>query len=420
MLRISKSLFVLWGVSFSVFLGGVSFGRAQDDGSTAIALVNGTLIDGTGADPVPDAVIVIQEGRIVAVGSAAGVEIPAEAQIIDVGGATMLPGFFNTHVHDSYSQDYLTSWVQAGVTTVRDMGIHESLDWPDDQLPSLPDETDPLRAALIKGFAIRDLTRQDPHYARLVAAGPFLNVPGGYGGTVYPAETPEEVQAAVNDLLDLGADLIKTALDDGRVIRQQLPIYSPGAFSALVAAAHERGAPVAVHIMRSDQLLMAIGAGVDEIEHMAVDTLPDEVIQQAVAHDVFWVPTLELWNGVSEAHGVGFRQATLDNLGRFLAAGGKVALGTDFHGYFTPFEEGMPITEINLMHEAGMTPMQIVVAATLHAAQVCQLDADLGTLEVGKIADVLIVDGDPLTDLQTLLNVRWVLRDGVIVREPES
>jgi len=417
---VHKRLALLLVVCCLVSFGGFSVGKAQDDHITTIALVNGILIDGTGADPVPDAVIVIQAGRIVAVGARADVEIPADAQIIDVSGGTMLPGFFNTHVHDGYNQTYLTSWLQAGVTTVRDMGIHDVSEWPDDQLPPLPDEADPFRAMLIKGFAIRDLTHQDTRYARLVAAGPFLNVPGGYGGTVYEAESPEEVQTAVNDLLDLGADLIKTALDDGLVIGQQLPIYSPETFSVLVEAAHERGVPVAVHIMRSEPLLMAIEADVDEIEHMAVDALPDDVIQQAVEHDVYWVPTLELWKGVSEEYGANFREITLDNVARFTAAGGKIALGTDFHGYFTPFEEGMPITEINLMHEAGMTPMEIIKAATLHAAEVCQLDSDLGTLEVGKIADVLVIDGDPLADLQMLLNVRWVLRDGVVVREPAS
>ncbi len=413
-----KTLAAVFVVVLIVAWGGTTLGRAQDSTTPILALVNGTLIDGTGADPVPDAVIIIQGDRIAAVGSRTATEIPAGAQIVDVGGATMLPGFFNVHVHDGYRQDYLTGWVQAGVTTVRDMGIPGMPAWPEDQLPALSDVSDRQRAAVIKGFTIRDVTLVEPSYARLVAAGPFLNVAGGYGSTVYPADTPEEVRSAVNDLVDLGADLIKTALDNGQVIGRNLPVYTPDAFGTLVEVAHDRGVPVSVHIMRSDQLPMAIDAGVDTIEHMAINPLPDEVIRQAVEHGVYWVPTLELWAGVSQAHQVDFREQALDNLSRFLEAGGKVALGTDFHGYYTPFDEGMPITEITLMHEAGMTPMQIIVAATLHSAEVCQLETDLGTLEAGKIADVLIVDGDPLADLHTLLNVRWVLRDGVIVRGP--
>ena len=400
---------------FSI-LGSVSPGITQDNDT--IALINGMLIDGTGSDPVPDAAIVIQEGRITAIGPRDQVKIPSNTLIIDVGGATILPGFFNTHVHDGYDQQYLTSWVQAGVTTVRDLGVHESLAWPDDQLPPLPEESDPLRALLIKAFAIRDLTRDDPSYARLVAVGPFVNLPGGYGGVVYPAESPEGVRQAVDDVMSLGADSIKTALDDGRVIQQQYPVFSSEEFIALVEAAHAHGVPVSLHIMRSEPLPMAIEAGVDEIVHMAVDPLSDDLIAQIVQHGVYWGPTLELWNGVSNAHHVPYGKTALDNLSRFVEAGGKVVLGSDFHGYFTPFDEGMPITEITLMREAGMSPMQIIVASTLHAAEVCQLDDDLGTLETGKIADVLVVDGNPLEDLQVLLNVQWVLRDGVIVREP--
>ncbi len=188
-------------------------------------------------------------------------------------------------------------------------------------------------------------------------------------------------------------------------------------FAALVDTAHENGLRVQLHIMKSDELPWAIDAGVDEIVHMAVNSLSDDLIAQTVEHGVYWVPTLELWKGVSEAHGANFRQITVDNVQRFVEAGGQIALGTDFHGYFTPFDEGMPITEIELMQEAGMTPMQIIVAATHNAAVVCDLDADLGTLETGKIADILVVNGDPLADLQTLLNVRLVLKDGVIVRD---
>jgi imidazolonepropionase-like amidohydrolase len=106
-----------------------------------------------------------------------------------------------------------------------------------------------------------------------------------------------------------------------------------------------------------------------------------------------------------------------DNLKRFVAGGGQVALGTDYAGYSMPFELGMPITEIELMHQAGMTPMQIIVAATKNAAHVSNRDRDLGTLEVGKIADVLIVNGDPLQDLHALLDVRLVVKDGVIIRQ---
>ena len=97
-------------------------------------------------------------------------------------------------------------------------------------------------------------------------------------------------------------------------------------------------------------------------------------------------------------------------------AGGRVALGTDYAGYRSEFDLGMPIREIGWMHDAGMTPLQIIVAATRYAAYVCNLEDELGTLEEGKIADVLVVNGDPLQDLGALQDIRMVLHNGIIIR----
>ena len=126
---------------------------------------------------------------------------------------------------------------------------------------------------------------------------------------------------------------------------------------------------------------------------------------------IYWVPTLELWQGV------GFEGSTVASLAQFVQAGGQVALGTDYAGYTYPFQLGMPMKEIELMAKAGMAPMDIIVAATRNAAIVSNRGEDLGTLEPGKIADILVVNGDPLADLNALSNVRLVLRDGVILRD---
>ena len=130
-----------------------------------------------------------------------------------------------------------------------------------------------------------------------------------------------------------------------------------------------------------------------------------------------WVPTLELWQGVSRCYGLSWSTVAASNLRRFVEAGGVVALGTDFAGYSTPFDLGMPITEIQLMREAGMTAMQIVEAATRNAAVVCGLGDSLGTIEPGKIADLLVLAGDPLADLDVLTSVVMVIRDGVVIRD---
>ncbi len=107
----------------------------------------------------------------------------------------------------------------------------------------------------------------------------------------------------------------------------------------------------------------------------------------------------------------------LDNLGRFVKAGGKVALGTDYAGGPFPFEMGMPIKEIFWMHEAGMSPSDIIISSTKHAAEICGLGKELGTLERGKIADILVVDENPLENLANLKKVRLVIKEGVIIRE---
>lgn len=124
-----------------------------------------------------------------------------------------------------------------------------------------------------------------------------------------------------------------------------------------------------------------------------------------IAQDVYWVPTLEPFEG----HGQG-------NLGSFLALGGKAALGND-SGLLPGIEIGMPMREIEMMAEAGMSPMEIILAATRNAAHVCNQDETLGTIEVGKIADILVVNGDPLSNLQVLRDVLLVIHQGVIIRD---
>jgi imidazolonepropionase-like amidohydrolase len=174
---------------------------------------------------------------------------------------------------------------------------------------------------------------------------------------------------------------------------------------------------VVAHISRSEHLEMALASGVDDVTHMVIDPLPDNLIARMNEAGMYWEPTLELWQCASALHGVDLDARAVDNLRRFSEAGGRVALGTDYAGYRCQFELGMPMTEIGLMRQAGMTPMQIIVAATRNAARVCNLGAELGTLEPGKIADILVVDGNPLKDLQALTNVRLVIHNGVIIRQ---
>jgi imidazolonepropionase-like amidohydrolase len=158
---------------------------------------------------------------------------------------------------------------------------------------------------------------------------------------------------------------------------------------------------------------MALKAEVNDIAHMVTDDPSDDLIQRVVNQGVYWVPTLELWHGV----GYGLGDVAIHNLRRFVKSGGLVALGTDFDGYNCPFDLGMPIREVRWMREAGMTPMQIIVAATKNASHVCNLEDKIGTLEKGKTADILIVKGNPLRDIEALLNPRMVIHGGEIIRD---
>jgi imidazolonepropionase-like amidohydrolase len=359
--------------------------------------INGILIDGTGADPIKEAVLVIQGERIVAVGPRSSISIPAGAQVVDVQGATMLPGFFNAHVHGAYNADKLAAWAAAGVTTVRDLGANQ---WP-------PSPT------------LLDQIKQDNRYARLISGGIFITPPAGYpiavfGGIGKTISTTAQAPRAVTEMLDQGADLIKISLESGQIFGQPIPMLTTEQVEAIVATAHRHRTRVSAHATVSTDLKRAIAEGVDDVAHMIVDPLNDDLIKAMIDRGMYWEPTLELWKNVGQSQDAN----VIENLRRYVAAGGQVALGTDFEGYTTPFQLGMPAKEIAWMSEAGMTPMQIIVAATKNAAHVSNVKNDLGTLETGKIADVLIVKGNPLQDLQTLGNVQYVIHNGEVIREP--
>ena len=368
--------------------------HASGDDAKVVVLVGGRLIDGTGADPVDDAAVAIRDGRILYAGPRNEVEIPSAAEVRDVSGLVILPGFINSHVHRGLSARNLEAWAQAGVTTVRDLGCDER---------SLA--------------TFRDLYPPEPGRARLVAAGPLITVPYGYpivpfgGGWTAVVTSRQSARETGEALLDGGADLLKLALETGTVFGRTIPVLSLEEARILVRVAHGRGTVASAHITSTVDLPLALDAGADDLAHMAVDRLltTDEV-ERVVAEDVYWVPSLELWRCA------GPQTMAVNNLRRFVDAGGKVALGTDYEGYTCNWDLGMPMTEIRLMEEAGMTPMQIIVAATRHGAHVCNLERQLGTLEVGKIADLFLIEGDPLADLENLQRVRLVIREGVVIR----
>jgi enamidase len=363
---------------------------------SALAITNCTLIDGTGNAPVPNATLVISEGLIVAVGPASSTPIPKRSEVVDMGGATVLPGFFNAHIHNGFSRQNLETWAQAGVTTVRDLCGPEL-------------------------FALKDELSEDPLCALLVAAGPMISVPNGYplvpwgSSCMLPVNSAEDAEDKAARLIEEGADIIKLAVESGESFQQTISSLSPEEALAVVNTAHEHGTIASAHVLCASDLARAIEAGVDDIAHMVTDRLPDSLIEVMVEDSIVWIPTLELWHHV----GYGLKDAAIGNLRKFVLAGGQVALGTDFDGYNASFQLGMPVHEMEWMLQAGMSSMQIIVAGTRNAARACNRLTDLGTLEAGKIADVLVVNGDPLADIHNLTNVRLVIRRGVIIRDIE-
>jgi imidazolonepropionase-like amidohydrolase len=368
---------------------GETLGTLED--KNIVAIVNGTLIDGTGAAPVRDAILLVQGDRILAAGPRSTVVVPKGVTEIDAGGGTILPGFINTHVHDGFNKDNLAAWARGGVTTVRDEGmrsaqnIKQQIDW-------------------------RNEANQDLSNARLVSAGAMISVPGGYGQL--HVASADDARNIVNEELDAGVDMIKVSLEDGYAGTSGLAKLSPEELAAIVALAHQRGVHVSGHITQAAYMDQMAKAGVDDIAHLAYDPVSEETIQVMVTQGIYLVPTFTVFRNYGAPVA-----ACVQNLANFVRLGGRVALGNDYGGGPGTFELGIPMYEIEMMAQAGMTPMQIIQAGTLNAAYVVGLDSEIGTLEPGKLADILVVAGDPLQNLSDLARTSLVMHQGSVIFE---
>jgi imidazolonepropionase-like amidohydrolase len=233
----------------------------------------------------------------------------------------------------------------------------------------------------------------------------------------YGLRDAAEARAAIAHVIDEeGADFIKVAVERGFFADYAdpdgWPVPSPEILAAIAETAHARGKKVRAHVTQPGELAAILDAGYDATAHTPIAEVPEPILARAVHQGVILTTTVNIWGGGDDA----LTGAVQKNLARYVRLGGRIALGTD-----APlFQLGsvMPMGEIRLLAEAGLTPRDILLAATLHGAQALGLDKELGTLGPGKLADLIVVDGNPLADLAALERVRVVVRDGEVVVAP--
>jgi imidazolonepropionase-like amidohydrolase len=379
--------------------------------SGTYAMTGATIVDGTGRPAIADGVILVRDGRIAGVGPRASVTIPADVPSVAVDGKTVIPGLWDMHTHVT-QVEWAPVYLASGVTTVRDMGNEFEF------ITSLRD-------------AIASKRALGP---RIVAAG-LVDGGGPNAFGVYDAATPEEAKRAVAKYHDAGF--------------QQIKIYNlvtPPIVEAICAEAHRLGMTVTGHVPNGMTIEQAASAGMDHIAHLAIrgEAGSDEV-QKTIGflrdHKTVIDPT-QSWNellghaagtpiaafqpGVlkipsplnrvfSNAGAAGIDAATARaRLERGLRivkalhdAGVPIVVGTD---------EGIPghsvHREMELYVEAGLTPMEALQAATIVAARAMRMDGELGTIEPGKRADLVVLNASPLDSIRNIRSVRWTISDG--------
>lgn len=407
---------------------------------TILAIRDATLIDGTGADPIRNAAVVVEDGRIRQAGADREIDVPADAIVIDAGGRSLLPGLIDCHVH-VMSHGFnimrtlstppsltilecipnLIATLDAGVTTVRDaagapLGVKLAVE-----------------RGIIPGprmqISITALSQTGGHGDPFTRSCICLHVdmpdvpPSVVDGV-------EPMRKRVREILRAGADWIKLCTTGGVLSQTDAPSASQFTVEEIEAAVYEARVDgdkkCMAHAQGTQGIKNAILAGVKSIEHGI--WLDDEAIAMMKERDVYLVPTLVApvqvirqadrdpssmppW-GVEKAKQV--VQDHMDSFRRAAAAGVKVAMGTD-SGVGPHGENG---EELALMVEGGMSPMESIIASTSRAAELLRMQNEIGTIAAGKQADLILVDGDPLADIRVLQGgVSLVMKGGQIVKD---
>ena len=412
----------------------------QPQATTAIRA--GTLIDGTGAAPVRNAVILVQEGRITAVG--ANVQIPNGATVIDLSAATVLPGFIDAHVHLAGHTIGDGDWQHAGLT---EMPSQLALLGAAHAQQTLEAGFTTVRVVGTGNFS--DIALRNAINAgwipgpRILGAGVSFGILGGHcdgtnglqpwalgGGREAGVESGvadgvEAVRNAVRYAVKYGADVIKIcatggvlSLTDSVGVQQ----YTEQEMRAIVETATQLDRRVAAHAHGTAGLKAAVRAGVTSIEHGSI--LDAEAVALMKQKGTWLVPTLLAGFTVESLATAGRLPAPIAakalaiaprmrNSFKLAVDGGvKIALGTDAG----VMRHGTNAREFALMVRYGMTPMQAIVAATSGGATLLGLEREIGTIAVGKRADVVAVQGNPLDSIQVLQSISFVMKDGRVFK----
>lgn len=406
--------------------------------SASLVVTADRMLDVSSGELINDAVVVIDENTISQAGSANDVTFDSSDRVIRLGDATLLPGLMDMHVHltsDAATHGYKRLGVsvpratlkgvkhakdtlRAGFTTVRNVGA-----------PGFAD------VALKEAINAGEITGP-----RMFVAGPSLGVTGGHcDNNLLPfeynqksdgvADGPWEIRKAVRRNIKYGADLIKFCATGGvlskgtKVGAQQ---YTLEEMQALVQEAHLRGLTVATHAHGTAGIKAAIRAGVDSVEHASL--LDDEAISLAVENNTYLSMDIYVTEYIlSEGKAAGILEESLakerkvgkaqrESFKNAVESGVKMVFGSDAGVY----PHGDNPRQFARMVEFGMTPVQAIRAATINAATLLKQQDKLGSIEKGKLADIIAVPGNPLQDIKALESVSLVIKNGEVIKQPAA